>query len=371
MQSTARTARPDRRVAPGTRPDLAVLRPPGAYRAKVMRFRYAGLLLAACLCSVSMALGAENAEDKLRVVSVAIPSTPWHELWVNFSKRLNERPGNRLQPVLYITGQLGSEESTLSQMRRSRIQMGGFSLQGASAVVPELGVLLAPYLFTSEEEVDFAMDRHLREVFTRLFAEKGLTFLRWGEVGWTSIYGIRPIMSPAESRGLKLRSSNALASQYLVQAIGANMVPLPFPDIIPSLQTGLIDGGASGIVFFAISGAARQAPHVTLTRHAYDTGVILADKKWYEGLPESARQDIEASLDQSAQLRAAVRQAAQQILKNSADYGITFHEISAEQRAAWQSATRGNHKKLLRVIGGQATAVHDAVLRARADFKVR
>ena len=67
-------------------------------------------------------------------------------------------------------------------------------------MVPELGVLLAPYLFTSEEEVDFAMDQHLREVFTRLFAEKGLTFLRWGEVGWTSIYGIRPIMSPAESR---------------------------------------------------------------------------------------------------------------------------------------------------------------------------
>ena len=83
---------------------------------------------------------------------------------------------------------------------------------------------------------------------------------------------------------------------------------------------------------------------MTLTRHAYDTGVILADKNWYEGCQKVPRQDIEASLDQSAQLRAAVRQAAQQILKNSADYGITFHEISAEQRAAWQSATRGNHK---------------------------
>ncbi len=334
------------------------------------------LLFAACLCPLatfpwSTALGAENTESKLRVVSVAIPGTPWHELWVNFSKRLEEQPGNRMRTALYITGQLGSEESTLSQMRRGRIQMGGFSLQGASAVVPELGVLLAPYLFRSEEEVDFSMDRHLREIFTRLFAEKGLTFLRWGEVGWTSIYSTQPILRPAAARGLRLRSSNALASQYLVQAIGANMVPLPFPDIIPSLQTGLIDGGASGIVFFAISGAARQAPHVTLTRHAYDTGVILANHDWFEGLPENARQDIEASLDQSATLRTAVRKAAQQILKNSAAYGITFHELSTSQRAAWRDASEKNRKKLLDGIGGQAVLVHDTVQQARADFKAR
>ena len=334
------------------------------------------LLSIVCGCSLAAlschpALGTESAGSRLRVVSVAIPGTPWHKLWTDFSRHLQQQPGNRMQPLLYITGQLGSEESTLSQLRRGRIQMGGFSLQGASSAVPELGLLLAPYLFTSQEEVDFAMDRHLRPLFTQLLAEKGLTFLRWGEVGWTSIYSTRPLLSPTAARGLKLRSSKALASQYLVQSIGADMVPLPFPDIIPSLQTGLIDGGASGTVFFAISKAAQQAPHVTLTRHAYDTGIIVANTAWLEGLPAGVRRDIEASLPAAAQLRAEVRAMAQQVLEQPAKYGITLHRLSPAQRAAWQDAAQGSQERLLQAIGGRARQVRDAVQQAKADFAAR
>jgi len=183
-----------------------------------------------------------TATETVRVSAVTAPGTPWHDGWLHFEEALKGQP-ELLQPVFYLGGQLGSEEMALSQLRRGRIQMGGFSLQGASSVVPELGILMSPYLFDSLDEVDFTMDKYLLEAFDKLFAAKGLVLLSWAEVGWTSLYASTPLLSPADTAGLKLRSSNALASQLLVQSIGADMIPLTFADIMPSLQTGLIQGG--------------------------------------------------------------------------------------------------------------------------------
>ncbi len=334
----------------------------------MIRF-FLALCLLLALCAPWQHSMAEDAAAsiKLRVVAASIHNTPWHSLWLNFSQQLRQRANNQIEPILYVNAQLGSEESTLSQLRRGRVQLGGFALQGASSVVPELGVLLAPYLFESLAEVDYAMDYHLHDIFKRLFAAQGLVFLRWAEVGWTSLYGTRPILEPAAVQGLKLRSSNALASQHFIRSVGADMVPLPFADLIPSLQTGLLDGGTSGLGIYALSGAAWEAPHVTLTRHSYDTGVILASRPWLESLPPQAQQAIDDSLPPAAQLRREVRAMIRDILDNPRRHGIRLYRPTPKQDAAWRAAVQGDHQRLIRAIGGEAQAVYQAILRARKE----
>jgi len=307
--------------------------------------------------------------DAVRIGAVTVPGTPWYDMWITFGRDLEAHPDNALPVRFYIMSELGSEESQLSQLRRGRLQMGGYSLQGAASVVPELSVLLAPFLFDSYEEIDFIMDQYLAPFFAEEFAARGIYLLAPAEVGWTSIYGKTPLLSPDDLRGRKMRSSKALASQYLIEAVGADMVPLPFPDIIPSLQTGLIHGGESGTVFYGIAGVPREAPHLTLTRHSFDTGVVVANLAWLNSLPSAQRQAVLDSMMPAAGNRSLTRAAERDILENPARYGIIIHEPGTEDLAAWRAATRANHQRIIASSGPKAQAVYDLIQTGKAAFR--
>ncbi|WP_101758952.1 TRAP transporter substrate-binding protein [Oceanicoccus sp. KOV_DT_Chl] len=309
--------------------------------------------------------------NQAKIVAITVPGTPWYDSWMTLQQRLDQIPGTPLKPVFYISGQLGSEESTLSQLRRGRVHIGGFSLQGASSIVPELGLLLAPYLFDSLAEVDFVMDHYLSDTFSDMFAQQGLVLLGWAEVGWTNVYSRDPILTPADSAHKKLRSSNALSSQLFVQAIGADMVPLPFPDIMPSLQTGLIDGGESGSIFYALAGIPKEAPHLTLTRHAFDTGMFLANKAWFDQLTEERRQALRRSLPTLDELRQSVRNAEATLLADPQSHNVTIHKLNAAQRQQWRQATAKNHDLLIEKIGGNSATIYQLLMQGKRDFTQR
>ena len=327
------------------------------------------LLVSATLAMVIWLSGCNQQADpeEMKAVAITVPGTPWFESWIITRQRLAASDSG-LRPVFYVMGQLGSEESSLSQLRRGRVQIGGFSLQGASSIVPELGILLAPFLFDSLAELDYVMDNHVSPALAPLFAERGVVLMGWAEVGWTYIYGKQPILTPADAKGLKLRSTNALSSQLLIQAIGANMVPLPFPDIMPSLQTGLISGGESGSLFYALAGIPKEAPHLTLTRHAFDTGMYLANRDWYEQLSREQQQALQASLPQLEELREMVRSDEAALLANPDQHGIQLHSLNQEQLQAWREATAANHQKLIDRLGGRSAEIYAVIQAGKAAF---
>ncbi|ARN73446.1 TRAP transporter substrate-binding protein [Oceanicoccus sagamiensis] len=309
--------------------------------------------------------------NEAKIVAITVPGTPWYDSWMVMDQRLKAYAEQPIKPVFYISGQLGSEESALSQLRRGRVQLGGFSLQGASSIVPELGLLLAPYLFDTLEEVDFVMDTTISPAFSDMFASQGLILLGWAEVGWTNVYSRDPIITPADANHKKLRSSNAKSSQLLVQAIGADMVPLPFPDIMPSLQTGLIDGGESGSIFYALAGIPKEAPHLTLTRHAFDTGMFLANKAWFDALTPYQQDALRNSLPTLQELRSAVRASEAALLADPASRGVTLHQPTAAERQLWKQATAKNHQRLIDGIGGDAEKIYQLLQEGKKKFSTR
>lgn len=323
------------------------------YKSCALRTAFA-LLFWLCSHSFSHSALAES----FRVTAVAAPGTPWFDSWVHFEAALDSYPQHQFRPRFYLTGQLGSEESALSQLRRGRVQMGGFSLQGASAVVPELGLLMSPYLFSNHAEVDYVMDHYLLAAFDDLFARRNLILLGWAEVGWTHLYGDRPLLTPDDAQGLKLRSSYALASQLFVQSIGADPITLPFPEIMPSLQTGLINGGESSGILYALTGMAQEAPHLTLTGHAFDSGMILANRNWFSGLESEQQQALRSSLMSVDQFRSSIRATESAVIADAQRNGITLHRPSASQLQEWRSATAANRATLASAIGGDAARIN-------------
>ncbi len=340
-------------------------------------FLRAPLLLGAALLLASGCGGdagqQENDGQLLVVVGAAgAVNTPWHDGWKRFARRVSEAEYPGLELQMSVNSQLGTEETILTQTRRGRIQYAGTSLHGMSSTIPELSVILSPYLFDSYEEVDFVTDNYLTPVFTEMLAERGLTFIQWSEVGWNHIYCREPRLEPGEFRGVKMRASTAIAPQVFTDAIGADNIPLPFDETLPALQTGLIECGQSGAGQYLLSGIAEEAPHYTLTRHAYDSGVQFANSQWYDSLPEEARQVLASALDGQQENRDIVREVIAGQEREWEEAGrVAFYELSEEQKVRWREAAEGSHQKLIERIGGRAQEIYELIQAGKADFAAR
>ncbi|MCH8863461.1 MAG: TRAP transporter substrate-binding protein DctP [Proteobacteria bacterium] len=312
---------------------------------------------------------ADEKPHKLTVTAFATPGTPWDTDWQTFRQHIESHAGDRLRLKLLIRGEAGGEPIMISNIRRNRTQFGGFTLSGAAAVIPELAVLTSPYLFASEEELDFVMDEYMMEALQPLFAAKGLVLMRWAETGWLNMYGRKALILPQDAKGYRLRSQASIASQVLVRSIGGDLLQMPFQDLIPALQTGLVFGGETNVILYSLTGIAGEAPHYVMTRHSYDTGVVLASKKWFDALPGDLQQIVADAFPPSPVSRRAVRGMSRQLEKSLSEKNVQLHELTPEQRAAWVAATRDNHIQIIRRAGGRSQEIYDIVLAARRSYR--
>ena len=300
-----------------------------------------------------------------RAVALAGPGSPWDQQWQQFKANVS---GDETLCIDYFTrGERRNEEQMFHDLLRNRAQIGGMSMTGLSVTFPEFSMMMAPFLFESVEEVDFVYDNYLLDVANEIAARKNLHILQWVEIGWSNIYSNVPIITPEDMRGQKLRGSPNLSAQTFLDGLGADSIPLGSSDLVPALQTGLIEGGLASTVFHFFSTRA-FATDFTLTRHAYDTGVIVVNKAWFESLTPAQRETIGTGWPPSAEARAGVRALVGFALDTLRKDGVTIHELTDEQRAAWIEATKPMHEQMIVAIGGDARRIYDAILEGKAAF---
>jgi TRAP-type C4-dicarboxylate transport system substrate-binding protein len=302
--------------------------------------------------------------------ALSFPGDPTDRYWTMFADNLS-RAGAGITLRLLTRGELGSEEQILPATRRGRVQLAGFTSSGLEALIPEFGLLLAPFLFSSFAETDFVLDRYLAEPFSDLCARQGLIMLTWYDEGWRSLYSKNPLPAPAAARGMRLRALQARASRAFLAALGADVIPMPFPEVVPGLQTGLIAGGEIGAYMYAVSGVATEAPHYTLTRHAYSTGIIAANKDWFDRLSDADRAAVRAATPPAMTARRMMREAAENDLDHVRTQGATVRDVDDTERAAWASAVAGTHAALVSDIGGAAARLYALIEKGKRDYNSR
>jgi TRAP-type C4-dicarboxylate transport system substrate-binding protein len=129
------------------------------------------------------------------------------------------------------------------------------------------------------------------------------------------MYGRAPLRTPNEARGVRIRASTSIASQALIEEIGADMITLPFSDVLPALQTGLIDAGVTSTIMYSLSGIPKVAPNFILTRHSYDMGVTLISEKWFQSLDAAEQAVYAQGLGDIAEARRRQRARAANLLE--------------------------------------------------------
>ena len=301
----------------------------------------------------------------LRTGAFAPPGSVYVPAWQKFKENIEQ--GTRGAIKVELNTNDPNEGNLMSNMRRGRIECVGASLQGTSTILPEVAVLQLPYLFNSFAQVDRAYDQGLTEVYRKLFAAKGVALLQFVEVGFTHMYGVQPIKSPADVKGVKLRATQSRASQAFVKSTGAEPVVLAIAEAMPGLQTGLIKGGESGaIVYEAL--ISKSAPHYTLTSHAFDSGTILCNKEWLDKLKPEQR-TVVLNAYPARELALAARAQTEKFLREAASRGVTVYRPTPDEQKAWQAAGKQAADQLISGLGPQGVKIRDDIVKSIAGAK--
>ena len=316
-------------------------------------------------------LAGESQAEEVNIGGFIIPGSIAATLFYDYEKQLIDQSGGALEPNLLIHGEGGPEEQILTGIRRGRIHVASLSTLVLSNIVPELAYLGAPFQFESKEQFDYVVDTQFVEIFAPLLAERGLTILRWLDLGGQNIYANRPILWPEDAVGVRLRSTQDIAARLFLDSIGADVIYITSPETIPGLQTGLIDGGVTPTVAYAGTGLVPEAPHYMLTRHFYLGGFLIANTRWLEALSPERHRIVADSFASNGEIRAVMKDMITEALAMADEQNFTVHELTPEQRTAWQDASTGTHTQVIEQIGGSTQEIADALARARAAYSAQ
>ena len=249
------------------------------------------LLLGSALVIAAFSNAANAADYTLRLGSVLAPADPLQVAAEGFKKAVEERSQGAIEVQLYPSSQLGDTQDMMDQAAAGA-NVGTFvEASRVSVFVPEFNVLVAPYAFESVDELARFVES---DTFARwndeLREKSGLTLLsfNWYQ-GARHMLTKKPISTPADLNGVRVRTIGQPLWVETIGAMGAVATPLPWAEVYPSLQTGVIDGAEAQPS--AIWGAKlyEVISDITLTSHIYLMSGMLVSDAWLQSLPDDLR----------------------------------------------------------------------------------
>jgi TRAP-type C4-dicarboxylate transport system substrate-binding protein len=251
-------------------------------------------LLYCLACPVaSRAAKREKPAVIIKFATLAPEGSTWMKTMHAIDAEVRKETSNRIGFKFYSGGVQGDEKDVLRKIRNGQLHGGGFTGYGLGSIAPKVRVLELPFLFESAGEIDFVRAR-LDSIFRATFEGRGMLLLGWADVGFIHIFSNRPISSPEDLKRAKMWiwSGDPLAELFF-DAFGVSPIPLSVPDVLTSLQMGVIDAVyASPLACVAVQWFTR-VKYMTDVPITYSIGAVLVSKK---ALRKVSREDIDKLL---------------------------------------------------------------------------
>lgn len=230
-----------------------------------------------------------------KIASLAPAGSVWIQQFENFSREVEEKTGGEVGFRVYPGGVMGDDQAMFRKMRVGQLHGGGFTMTGISTVVPDFRVMAIPFLFESYGEVDFVKEG-LLPAFEERFREKDLELIALTEVGFIYAMSTKTINTVPDLQKSKNWSpaGDPVSASYLT-SLGITPVQLAIPDVMSSLQSGLIETVYNSLYGSIVLQWFTKARYVVDVPYGYAYGVFALDRKKFASLPEAHQQAIDAA----------------------------------------------------------------------------
>jgi TRAP-type C4-dicarboxylate transport system substrate-binding protein len=177
----------------------------------------------------------------IKLATLAPSGSSWHDLLKELAQRWEQASDGAVKVKVYAGGTQGSEGEMLRKLAIGQLQAVAVSNVGLHDVVPEAQALSVPLLFRDQGEMGCAMGR-VKGALDDAFLRKNMVVLQWSQIGALSFFCSRPYRTPDEVLGSKLFANEGdPATADAWRTAGFHPVVLSSVDLVPALQTGMID----------------------------------------------------------------------------------------------------------------------------------
>jgi len=253
------------------------------------------------------------AARKIKLAVVTKPGSAQNIVAEKFKELIEQRSNGGFELKLYHSASLGNETEILQQVQMDTIQMAIVTGGPFDTFDPITRVVNYPFLFKNNAQADEILDGPLGAEILKSLESSGFKGLSFSENGFRNLTNSkRPVKTPEDIEGLKVRVMASAIHKAIWNALGANPTPMPWP-IYTELEQKVIDGQENPLWVMEVYKFYEIQKYMSLTRHVYSYHIDIASLKWWDLLDKKDRDMI-----QKAMYDAAVFQRADNRSKDAA-----------------------------------------------------
>ncbi|WP_338059462.1 TRAP transporter substrate-binding protein [Aquitalea magnusonii] len=260
-----------------------------------MKLKIAALLIGASFGVAGMAQAA--GEIVIKFSHVVSPDTPKGKAAEYFKKLAEERTHGKVKVQVYPNSQLYKDKEELEALQLGAVQMLAPSLAKFGPLgVKEFEVFDLPYVFDNYDEVNKVMHGAIGKQLLGKLESKGIKGLAYWDNGFKNFSANKPIKSPADLKGLKIRIQSSKVLEEEMRSVGALPQVMAFSEVYQALQSGVVDGTELEASNLYTSKAYEVQKHLTLTQHGFLGYAVIVNKKFWDGLPADVRTQLDGAI---------------------------------------------------------------------------
>jgi TRAP-type transport system periplasmic protein len=294
-------------------------------------------LLAALLAVLAVSA---RAEVTIKLGTLAPAGSTWHDILKEMGQRWEADSGGQVRLRVYAGGAQGSEGEMVRKMGINQLQAVSISNVGMHDVLPDPQVLSVPMLFSDEAELECVFAA-MRPRFEAAMAQKGYVVLQWSRVGAVSLFCDAPFRTPAEMAAAKVFAwEGDPKSVDAWRAAGFRPVVLSSTDIVPSLQTGMIDCVTNVPLYVLTTRLFEKANRMMDLPWGWILGATVVRKEAWEKIPADVRPKLQAdAVELGLKVDAEVRRLNKDAIAAMTKQGLQVIKVDpAPWRAAMEKA---------------------------------
>ena len=311
------------------------------------------LMVAIFIAMASTAMAEPIVIQFSHVVAV---DTPKGQAAEYFKKLAEERTNGAVKVEVYPNSQLYKDKEEMEALQLGSVQMLAPSLaKFAPLGVKEFELFDLPFIFDGYDELHKVTTGPVGKKLLDKLSAKGVLGLAYWDNGFKVMSANKPLRTPNDFKGLKMRIQSSKVLDAQMRALGAIPQVMAFSEVYQALQTGVVDGTENPPSNLYTQKMFEVQKYVTLSNHGYLGYAVLVNKKFWEGLPQDIRTQLESALADATQFAndIAKKKNDEDMESVKASGKCEVFTLTPEERAQWKAALIPVHKEMSSRIGAE------------------
>lgn len=308
-------------------------------------------------CIVALAAGCEPDADAPRLVKIGVSHGPTHSFTMameRFGRNIEEMSGGRYRARVYDSASIGSEKEMQEMLTIGTLEV---TITGVlNTYEPLFSLFELPYLYRDRAHVLRVIGSGLPEEIGASLESKGLHLFGFVENGFRNITNsVRPIETPADVRGLLIRTPENPAQIETMRALGAIPTPMSYAELYTALLQGVVDGQENPLQQIWTGRLYEAQKYCAMTHHIYSSSHVLIGERFWQSLSDDDRALFRAAMEKASAWQMQYMEDLDADLENELkDAGMEF---TWPDRTAFAEACRPAYDMLLGRLGPRAREI--------------